>query len=68
VSAFCTPRCAEIVPEHVWNSTNMPEWEYRKIDLKRYPVRRPISIDKSGDNGWELVIITINNVPQEADP
>jgi hypothetical protein len=42
----------------------MPEWEYRKIDLGDLP--RNTSdldlLDKAGEEGWELVVITSNNI------
>jgi hypothetical protein len=42
----------------------MPEWEYRKIDLGDVP--RNTSdldlLDKAGEEGWELVVITSNNI------
>jgi hypothetical protein len=42
----------------------MPEWEYRKIDLND-PPREATDLDlleKAGDEGWELVVITVNNI------
>jgi hypothetical protein len=42
----------------------MPEWEYRKIDLG--DLARNTSdldlLDKAGEEGWELVVITSNNI------
>jgi hypothetical protein len=42
----------------------MPEWEYRKIDLG--DLARNTSdldlLDKAGGEGWELVVITSNNI------
>jgi hypothetical protein len=53
-----------IPPNSVWNSTKMPEWEYRKIDLG--DLARNTSdldlLDKAGEDGWELVVITSNNI------
>ena len=44
--------------------TSMTGWEYRKIDLNDLP--RETSdldlLDKAGDDGWELVVITVNFV------
>jgi hypothetical protein len=42
----------------------MPQWDYRKIDLNDEP-RTEEDIDvliNAGEEGWELVIITPNNV------
>ena len=42
----------------------MPEWEYRKIDLGDLP-REKTDLDflaKAGDDGWELIAITIHNM------
>jgi len=42
----------------------MSAWEYRKIDLGDLP-REANDLDllaKAGDDGWELVVITINNM------
>jgi hypothetical protein len=42
----------------------MPEWEYRKVDLND-PPREETDLDlldKAGGEGWELVVITINNI------
>jgi len=51
-------------PNSVWNSKKMPEWEYRKIDLG--DLARNTSdldlLDKAGKEGWELVVITSNNI------
>ena len=53
-----------IPPNSVWNSMKMPEWEYRKIDLG--DLARNTSdldlLDKAGEDGWELVVITSNNI------
>jgi len=42
----------------------MSEWEYRKIDLG--DLARNTSdldlLDKAGKEGWELVVITSNNI------
>jgi hypothetical protein len=42
----------------------MPQWEYRKIDLNDPP--REMSdldlLDNAGVEGWELVVITSNNI------
>jgi hypothetical protein len=42
----------------------MPAWEYRKIDLG--DLARNTSdldlLDKAGEEGWELVVITSNNI------
>jgi len=50
--------------DSVWNSNKMPEWEYRKIDLGE--LARNTSdldlLDKAGEEGWELVVITSNNI------
>jgi hypothetical protein len=42
----------------------MPEWEYCKIDLNEPPREKSEFdlLDKAGDEGWELVVITINNI------
>ena len=57
-------RCGALRPNSVWNSTQMPEWEYRKIDLG--DLARNTSdldlLDKAGEEGWELVVITSNNI------
>jgi hypothetical protein len=42
----------------------MPEWEYRKIDLND-PPREATDLDlleKAGEDGWELVVITVNYI------
>ena len=42
----------------------MPEWEYRTLDLNDLP-RKMEAVDvlnDAGDEGWELVIITPNQV------
>ena len=42
----------------------MSAWEYRKIDLGDLP-REANDLDllaKAGDDGWELVVITVNNM------
>jgi hypothetical protein len=42
----------------------MAAWEYRKIDLGDLP-REAHDLDllaKAGDDGWELIVITINNM------
>ena len=42
----------------------MPEWEYRKIDLNDPPPEQS-DLDllaKAGEEGWELVVITSNNI------
>jgi hypothetical protein len=42
----------------------MPQWEYEKLDLNDTP-RRGNEIDilnEAGQNGWELVAITPNNI------
>jgi hypothetical protein len=42
----------------------MPEWEYRKIDLSALP-RNTSEVDLLnivGDEGWELVMVTLNNI------
>ena len=42
----------------------MPQWEYRKVDLNDLP-RRTEDIDvltRAGEAGWELVIISANNI------
>ena len=53
-----------VPPDSVWNSNKMPEWEYRKIDLG--DLARNTSdldlLDKAGEEGWELVVITSNNI------
>jgi hypothetical protein len=41
----------------------MSEWEYRKIDLND-PPRKATDLDlleKAGEDGWELVVITANS-------
>jgi SepF-like predicted cell division protein (DUF552 family) len=42
----------------------MPEWEYRKIDLNALPsnASEVDLLNIVGDDGWELVIITPNNI------
>jgi hypothetical protein len=42
----------------------MAEWEYRKIDLNDPPSEKSDLelLDKVGDEGWELVVMTINNM------
>ena len=43
----------------------MPLWEYRRLDLTDVP-RRSDDVDmlnRAGNEGWELVGITTNNVP-----
>jgi hypothetical protein len=42
----------------------MPDWEYRKIDLNALP-RNTSEVDLLnivGNDGWELVNITLNNI------
>jgi hypothetical protein len=42
----------------------MPQWEHSKIDLNNVP-RKSEDIDllnDAGDQGWELVTITTNNI------
>ena len=42
----------------------MPEWEYRTLDLNDLP-RKMEAVDvlnDAGDEGWELVIITPNQI------
>jgi hypothetical protein len=42
----------------------MPEWEYTKIDLNDLP-GKAFEIDVlngAGKDGWELVLITSNNI------
>ena len=42
----------------------MPDWEYRKIDLN-HPPREASDLDlldTAGDDGWELVVITVNSI------
>jgi hypothetical protein len=49
--------------EHLWR-TMMPLWEYEKLDLN-YASRKTNEIDilnDAGQDGWELVAITPNNV------
>jgi hypothetical protein len=42
----------------------MSEWEYRKVDLN--VLTRTATdldlLDKAGDEGWELVVITPNSI------
>jgi len=42
----------------------MPSWQYRSIDLAHLPPRTDELdlLDEAGENGWELVTITTNNV------
>jgi hypothetical protein len=43
---------------------NMAEWEYRKIDLND-PPREKSDVDlleKAGEDGWELIVITPNSI------
>jgi hypothetical protein len=42
----------------------MPEWEYRKIDLNDPPREKSDLdvLDKAGDDGWELIVITPNSI------
>jgi hypothetical protein len=42
----------------------MPQWQYRKIDLNELsPKTDEIDIlNGAGDEGWELVVITVNNI------
>jgi hypothetical protein len=44
--------------------SEMPEWEYRKIDLNDPPQEKSELdlLDKAGDEGWELVVITANKI------
>jgi hypothetical protein len=42
----------------------MPQWEYRKINLNDAP-RKTDNVDvlmDAGDEGWELIAITPNNI------
>lgn len=47
-----------------FKETEMPHWEYRKIDLGGAPVKNcDIDLlDDAGRDGWELVGITINGM------
>jgi hypothetical protein len=42
----------------------MPRWEYDKIDLSDIPAKAEALdiLNEAGRDGWELVIITRNNV------
>jgi hypothetical protein len=42
----------------------MPQWEYNKIDLNSIPANtRDLDVlNRAGQQGWELVSITRNNV------
>jgi hypothetical protein len=52
----------------------MPAWEYRTIDLADLPskIDELALLNAAGEDGWELVTITSNNVAhlrrQVADP
>ena len=48
----------------------MSDWEYRKIDLGDLP-RETTDLDllaKAGDDGWELIVIIINNMAYLKQP
>lgn len=42
----------------------MPVWEYAKIDLSAIPIKSDTVevLNGAGNDGWELVTITINNM------
>ena len=42
----------------------MPEWEYTKIDLNDLPSKASVIdvLNDAGKDGWELVLITSNNI------
>jgi hypothetical protein len=42
----------------------MPQWEYRKINLNDVPRKMEDIdlLDGAGDDGWELIAITSNNM------
>jgi hypothetical protein len=42
----------------------MPIWEYREIDLSDLPRKANVIdlLNDAGDDGWELVAITINGI------
>jgi hypothetical protein len=42
----------------------MAEWEYRRIDLNDVPLKVDVIdlLNDAGQNGWELVSVTPNNV------
>lgn len=42
----------------------MSEWEYRKIDLNDPPREKSDLdlLDNAGDEGWELITITVNSI------
>lgn len=47
-----------------WWSEEMRQWEYRKLDLNQLP-RKSNDVDllnDAGEEGWELVGITSNNM------
>lgn len=45
-------------------ATSMPQWEYRKISLIEAPSggENIDILNDAGEEGWELVIITTDNV------
>ena len=46
-----------------WQRTDMPQWEYTKIDLNNVPAKSSDLdlLHDAGKDGWELVGITANN-------
>ena len=42
----------------------MPEWEYRTLDLNDLPRKTEVVdvLNNAGENGWELVTITPNQI------
>jgi hypothetical protein len=47
-----------------WAWVPMPEWEYVTVSLSDLPVKtRPVDVlNDAGEQGWELVTITSNNI------